>query len=191
MFLVYAALLALVSVPLLRGRLGALADVEVRRPWLIGLTLAAQVLVTTVMPGAFDGTSGAAVQLATYAPIGAFLWSNRDVTGLPVIALGAACNFAAIAANGGVMPASRGALEAAGLPYDKAGEFANSAAVDDARLALLGDVIAIPEALPASNVLSIGDLLIFAGLLVVLHGLTDSRAALAVRARLAPAHLRV
>ena len=182
MFLVYAALLALASVPLLGGRLAALADLELRRPWLVAAALAAQVLVTTVAPGAFDG-AGSAVQLATYALLAAFLWSNRFVPGLPLVTLGASCNFAAIAANDGVMPASRGALRVAGLPFDKGGEFANSAAVDDAKLAFLGDVLAIPQALPASNVLSIGDLLIFAGLLVALHALCASRPALLLGAR--------
>ncbi len=183
MFLIYAALFALLTVPLLGGRVIALADLELRRPWLVAAALAAQVVVTTIMPGTC-AVAGAYVQLATYGLLGAFLWSNRHVPGLPVLTLGASCNFAAIAANEGVMPASRGALEAAGLPYDHAEEFANSAAVDDAKLAFLGDVLAIPEALPASNVLSVGDLLIFCGLLVALHVLCDSRPALLARARL-------
>ena len=174
MFLVYAALVALVTVPLLGGRLGALADVRLRRPWLVAAALGAQVVVTTLLPGLFDGT-GSAVHLATYGLLGAFVWANRHLPGLAVVAAGGVANFAAITANGGVMPASPGALRTAGMPYDKAGEFANSAALDDARLGFLGDVLAIPASWPASNVFSVGDVLILAGLVVALHTLAESR----------------
>ena len=49
----------------------------------------------------------------------------------------------AIAANGGVMPAARGALQTAGLDV-RSGEFANSDLVENADVAFLGDVFAIP-----------------------------------------------
>lgn len=181
MFLVYAAVVALVTVPLCGGRLGLLADVRLRRPWLVAAALGAQVVVTTLLPGLFDG-AGSAVHLATYVLLGAFVWSNRHLPGVPVVALGAACNWAAIAANEGVMPASRAALERAGLPNDKAGEFANSATVDDAALGFLGDVLAIPASWPASNVFSVGDVLILCGLVLALHAAAQTRLAPVARA---------
>ena len=186
MFLLYAALLAAVSVPLCGGRLGRLADIELRGAWLVAVALAAQIVVTTLLPGLF-ANAGDEVHLATYALLGAFVWMNRRLAGLVVIAAGATANALAIAANGGVMPASRSALEGAGMPYEKEGEFANSAAVDDARLGFLGDVFAIPEGWPASNVFSVGDVLILLGLLVALHVLADSRLARLVRRTPRPA----
>lgn len=186
MFLVYAALLALVSVPLLGGRLVALADFELRRPWIVALALGIQVLVTTIVPDAVE-SAGAVFHLATYALLIAFLWVNLDVPGMAVIAAGTTCNIAAISLNAGVMPASESALERAGMPYDKGAEFANSAAVDGAVVPWLGDVFAIPASWPGSNVFSIGDLLLLAGLLIALHALTDTRPARAARSLLRPA----
>ena len=80
----------------------------------------------------------------------------------------------AIVANDGVMPASRGALETAGLDI-RSGEFANSDFVDDANLGFLGDVFAIPAGWPGANVFSVGDVLMVLGALLVLHAATGSR----------------
>jgi hypothetical protein len=95
---------------------------------------------------------------------------------MPLIALGAACNLLAIAANGGVMPASPTALAAAGLPMDTPG-FQNSTALADPRLGFLGDVFFIPASWPLSNVFSVGDVLIALGILWALHGICRSRLA--------------
>jgi hypothetical protein len=64
------------------------------------------------------------------------------------------------------MPTSVWAERAAGL--QPAGAFANSAVVDHPHLLWLGDVIPVPLPLGLSNVLSVGDLLIYAGALVLL-----------------------
>jgi hypothetical protein len=94
---------------------------------------------------------------------------------MPVLALGAALNVLAIAVNGGVMPAWGTAVRLAGLD-EKAG-FDNSAPVAHAHLQVLGDVIPVPGPWPIGNVLSIGDLLIFAGAFVLLHTACGSRLA--------------
>jgi hypothetical protein len=72
------------------------------------------------------------------------------------------------------MPASPAALVAAGLPVDEPG-FQNSTAVDDPRLAFLGDVFAIPASWPLSNVFSVGDVLIGVGLAWGVHRICGSR----------------
>src|SRR3712207_991317 len=145
MLIVAACLLAVLTVPLAGGKLMRLADLELRRGWTVGAAIGIRVLVITVFP-AQAGSLGEPIHLATYFLAGLFLWSNRHVPGLWLIGGGAALNFAAIAANGGVMPASEAALDAAGMVHDKGSAFANSAAVDDARLAMLGDIFAVPEA---------------------------------------------
>jgi hypothetical protein len=71
------------------------------------------------------------------------------------------------------MPASATAIRIAGLDH-RAG-FTNSALVGHPHLAFLGDVIPVPGPWPIGNVLSIGDLVIFAGALVVLHRACGSR----------------
>jgi hypothetical protein len=182
----FVACLVLATVPLSGGRLSALKDVDLRARWLPLAALAAQVLIITVMPGALDGVH-APVHLATYAMLAMFLYCNRRLPGLWLVAAGAAANLAAIVANGGVMPASPGAMTAAGMPATLAGEYANSAVVEAARLAWLGDVFAIPESWPLSNVFSVGDVLIAAGFALSVHVVCASRLARAFVRPVAPA----
>ena len=89
---------------------------------------------------------------------------------------GAACNLVAMAANGGVMPASPSALAGAGLPVH-APAFHNSAALADPRLAFLGDVFHISASWPLSNVFSVGDVLIALGIIWAVHGICRLRPA--------------
>ncbi|MPZ92868.1 MAG: hypothetical protein GEU68_14825 [Actinobacteria bacterium] len=97
-----------------------------------------------------------------------FLMSNRNLPGLWIICMGTVMNFAAIASNGGVMPATVGALTKAGLIIDPS-QFANSARLADPNYAFLGDVFAIPAGFPFANVFSAGDVCIVLGALVTLH----------------------
>jgi hypothetical protein len=110
----------------------------------------------------------------TYALLVAFLWANIRIAGVRVIATGAALNLIAITANKGVMPASRAAERIAG-EVQGAG-YHNATPVSHPHLMWLGDLIPVPGPLP--NVLSIGDCIIFAGMLVLLHR-TCGRAAAA------------
>jgi hypothetical protein len=175
MILGLAYLLCLLSVPLARGRLSALADLELRRPWLVMAAIGVQILIVSVAPGQIESAGlGEPLHLVSYALLGAFAWANRRIFGVPVIALGGFLNFLAITVNGGVMPADPDALAAAGKTTD-AGEFINSAAVQDPKLAFLGDVIATPGSLPVSNVYSVGDVLILLGAFLLLHFVCGSR----------------
>ncbi len=164
MVLIALALLCVATVPLTGGNLARLADLRLRGLWIPLLALAVQVIITVVAPtGSMALHRG--LHIATYIMIGGFLWANRRLAGIRLLTLGAACNAAAIIANLGVMPASRSAERLAGLSL-RAG-FDNSAPVHHAHLAWLGDIIPWPG--PLHNVLSIGDLLIFAGTVVLLH----------------------
>src|SRR3954469_2322339 len=131
-----ALLLCILSVPLLGGRLQALADLEFRRGGFAVAALVIQIVIISILRVDVWGLSEE-IHLATYFMLGAFLVANRHIPGLLVIALGGALNFAAIATNGGVMPADPDAIEAAGIAH-KAGDFTNSAATSDAPLAFLG-----------------------------------------------------
>lgn len=185
MVLIALALACVATVPLTGGNLTRLAELRLRGLWIPLLALAVQVIITVVAPtGSMALHRG--LHIATYALIGLFLWANRRLAGIRLLSVGAACNAAAIVANLGVMPASRTAERLAGLTL-RAG-FDNSAPVAHAHLAWLGDVIPWPGPLP--NVLSVGDLLIFAGTLVLLHRSCRPRRADAVRrtpGRAAPA----
>jgi uncharacterized protein DUF5317 len=164
-------LVCLATVPLARGRLTALADLQLRRPWLALAGIGVQVLIISVIPGGGEGFHEA-VHMASYALLGAFAWSNRRIPGVPIVMLGGLLNFIAIAANGGVMPADP---DLARHVADGAEGFVNSGAMQDPRLLFLGDVFATPDWSPLYNVYSVGDALIVLGVLVLLHGVCGSR----------------
>ncbi len=165
--------LAILSPVLFGGDLRRLGDLKFRGSWVVLVALVAQVVVISVIPGE-NHTVLAVVHLATYAAAGWFVAMNRRVPGILVVAVGAASNALAIAANGGVLPASRGALQRAGLHLDPH-EFVNSGVLAHPHLAVLGDVFAIPSGLPLANVFSIGDVLILCGVAWGAHRACGSR----------------
>jgi Family of unknown function (DUF5317) len=171
--LALAFLLLLLTVPAAGGRLSALEQVRLRWVWLVALAFAIQVLIVTVVPEG-DETLHRVVHVLTYALAGACVVRNLDLRFIWVVALGGLLNFIAIALNGGVMPASRGALATAGLDV-QSGSFSNSDFVDGANVWFLGDVFAIPAGWPGANVFSVGDALMLLGVLLVLHAATGSR----------------
>jgi hypothetical protein len=168
-----AYLLVLASVPLARGRLTNLADLQLRRPWLVLAAIVVQILVISVLPKG-DHTIHTTLHIASYFFLGAFAFSNRHIAGVPIIAFGGLLNFIAITANGGVMPADPDAIAslARALPE---GEFANSQVLPDAKLQFLGDIFATPASLPLHNVFSIGDGILLFGVFVLVHVTCGSR----------------
>jgi len=169
--LFYLAVLA--SVPLAAGRLGALADLRLRRAGLAVAAILMQIVIISLLPaGSHD--LHRAVHVGSYLLLGAFAWFNRRIAGLPVVALGGALNFLCISVNGGVMPADPDALEYIGRAHSS-DEFINSTALADPKLAFLGDIIPTPASWPVTNVYSVGDLLILTGAFVLLHVACGSR----------------
>ncbi|MGE0879648.1 MAG: DUF5317 domain-containing protein [Acidimicrobiia bacterium] len=175
MILLAAVALVALTVPVAGGRFRGFLNLRLRSTWLVSVALATQMLVIRVIPRSVGDVPARALHLASYALLAAFLFRNRKVPGLLVLVVGGLMNLAAIAANGGVMPASRTALAVAGQAVPEAGRFANSGKVDDTRLLLLGDVLAWPDPLPLHNVLSIGDLVLVGGAAVMFHELSRSR----------------
>jgi hypothetical protein len=171
MLLVVTALALLVTVPLAGGNLTRLADIRVRAVWAVLLAAAIQVAITQI-PGGSHWVH-AALHIFSYVLDAYFLFANRRLAGVPIVAFGAGLNVLAITTNGGVMPASASALRISGIAT-RAG-FDNSAHMAHAHLAFLGDVIPVPGPWPIGNVLSVGDLIIFVGALILLHHACRSR----------------
>jgi hypothetical protein len=170
--LVVVVVLAMALVPLARGRLSALADLRIRWAGLLLLALAIQ-LLPALVPGEANAWRVGA-HIASF-PLGlAVVWANRKVPGIWVIGLGAALNVIAIVANGGVMPASVSALREAGLDPSP-DVFVNSDVLGDPELLFLGDVFAVPESWPFSNVFSVGDVLVALGAVYAIHAVCGSR----------------
>jgi hypothetical protein len=164
MILIVLALLCVLTVPLSGGHLARLADLRLRGLWLPVLALLVQVVITEIARGGSE-TLHRELHIFSYVMLGAFLWANRRLPGLRIVALGAMLNTLAIVANRGVMPASATAERLSGLHLPPG--FDNSAHLGHALLPFLGDIIPWPGPLP--NVLSIGDLVIFTGTIVLLH----------------------
>jgi hypothetical protein len=164
--LVLLAVACLVSVPLRGGKLRRLGALRLRAEWAALGALVGQIFVLGVFAGGAAWWH-AVGHIGTYGLAAWFVWANRAIPGVPLLALGGAMNLTAIAANSGVMPTSAWAERAAGL--EPTGVFANSATLAHPHLLWLGDVLPVPLPLGLSNVLSVGDLLLYAGALVLLH----------------------
>jgi hypothetical protein len=166
--LVVLSLIGVATVPLFGGQLRRFASVELRHVWIVWLSVVAQIVV-------FEATFlvsesvGEILHLGTYVLSGVFLWLNRHIPGAWLLGLGGGLNLVAIVANGGVMPATEWAWRTAGFDRVAAGDFENSNIATDVPLWWLGDVFAIPEWLPLSNVFSVGDVLILAAVVYCAH----------------------
>jgi hypothetical protein len=161
MFILYAVVIGLVVGALAGGRPARIGQVQFNWGWLIFLGFATQVLLFSAPVTERVGALGPPIYVASTAVVLAALIRNVAQPGLPIVAVGALCNFAAIVANGGYMPASTDALTALGrLP---ASGYSNSAVLNAPALAPLTDVFALPAGLPFANVFSVGDVLIGVG----------------------------
>jgi hypothetical protein len=172
MLLLLLVLTSVALVPLGGGRPHPVAELRLRRVWLLLFAIALQAALV-LAPGEVNLVRIGAY-IGSYLAAGGFLLANRHVPGLWMIGLGAAMNFSAILANGGVMPAAPHAIATAGLAAHP-GVFSNSIPLDAPRLALLGDIFAIPASWPFSNVFSLGDACIVIGAVVTVHRTTGSR----------------
>jgi hypothetical protein len=175
-----ASVVAVLSAALFGGRLSRLFEVRLRASWLPVAALLLQVVILQVLE---DGPRPllVTIHVATYAMAAAFIWLNRRLPGLWVVAAGAACNGITIALNHGTLPARAAALEAADIHKDPAA-FLNSGTVAHPVLGFLGDVFAWPAPLPFANVFSVGDVLIVLGAGYGAHRITRSRLTRAGRA---------
>lgn len=167
MLLIAATLLAVLLVPVLGGRLRALAALRLRAVWLLQAALALQVLTFVVLPEDVRPLL-VAMHAGSYALAGCFVWANRAVPGVLVLGAGASLNALGLAVNGGTLPASASALRQAGIPVVAPG-YSNSNVLEHPHLTWLGDVFASPGWLPLHNVYSLGDLLVLAGAVWAVH----------------------
>jgi hypothetical protein len=164
-FILYAIPIGIVAGYLAGGRLEQLGALRLRWAPLALIGLAIQVLIFSEPLGGLVGDAGPAVYVASNAIVLIAVLRNVAIPGVALIAIGAACNLAAIVANGGWMPADASAIASVGgLPAGAS----NSIVVADPALGPLTDLFALPAALPLANVFSVGDVLIGAGIAVTI-----------------------
>jgi hypothetical protein len=166
MFILYAIPVGLVIGLLLGGRLSGLGEIRFRWAGLAAVGFAFQVLLFSEPVTARVGDLGPPIYIASTAIVFVAVLRNVAIRGMPLIAAGAASNLLAIVANGGYMPASPSA--AAELGRNASETYSNTAIMQSPALAPLTDVIALPSWLPFTNIVSIGDILIALGIVVVI-----------------------
>jgi hypothetical protein len=166
MFILYALVAGLVVGVATGGRIGALADVRFRWAPLIAIGFLAQIVLFSDVVAERIGDAGPLLYVASTGLVVAAVVRNLDLPGLPLIVAGAACNLAAILANGGYMPTTVAAAAVYGRAAPTA--YSNSAIVASPALELLVDRIPLPRWVPFANIISIGDVLLAIGVFVLL-----------------------
>jgi Family of unknown function (DUF5317) len=165
---------AVIVVLIFGGRLGRLADLELRSAWLLYLALALQLIAFPASNAPWSPGESAAVWIAyaSYACLVAATVQNRRLPGALVLGTGMLLNLIAIAANGGHMPAMASALRAVGKT--ETGVHQNSVALAHPNLPWLVDRFAAPRQVPFANIFSVGDVLIVLGAGLILWSATGA-----------------
>jgi lipoprotein signal peptidase len=151
------------------GSFRRLEKAHVRRLPLVFVGVGFQI-ASTVSEQAGAGWLAFACTLGSFGCVAWFAFENRREVGMPLIAFGAVSNLAVIIANGG-MPVSIDAIRRSGRgPHLRPTFFtrgSHEALVDSSRLSFLADVIPLRY----GTVVSVGDLLIWAGMILLLQQL--------------------
>ena len=166
MFVLYAVVAGLVIGLLVGGRPSGLARLEFEWAPLIALGMVIQAVLFSDPIASSVGNAGPPIYVGSTMLVLAAVCRNWSIPGMPIVALGAAANLAAIVANGGYMPDSAAALAAQGR--DAPSVYSNSAYVAEPALAPLTDIFAMPTWMPFTNVFSVGDILIAVGIAVAI-----------------------
>ncbi|MHB8841483.1 MAG: DUF5317 domain-containing protein [Candidatus Aquicultor sp.] len=171
------------------GRMSALSKISLRHGSLVIMALVIQL---TLFVCGFTPYSalpeGMVANIVSYMLVIAFLFLNRQVKLIEVVAAGLTLNFLAIVSNGGYMPGPTAAFASSAL--DSA---VSSAQVANAESSLwfLGDTFTLPLFSSIGYAFSIGDLVIALGMFAIIRGtMIEHRAELAIaRERYQPKHL--
>ncbi len=161
MFILYAIPIGIVIGRLAGGRLERVGDLRLRWVPLMLLGLVVQLAIfMDPIAGQVEAWTPALYVASTAVVLVAVL-RNARVPGVAIVAVGAACNLAAIVANGGWMPSDPAAL--ASIGGGGSGP-SNGIVLADPALRPLTDIFALPSWLPFANVFSVGDVLIGIGI---------------------------
>lgn len=166
MFILYAVILGVVLGLVAGGRPAGLSELHFRWPWLILAGLLVQVALFSGPISERVGDLGPVIYVASTAAVVVAVLANARIPGMAIVALGAACNLAAIVANGGYMPAGAGAMAALGKVAPSV--YSNSSVVVRPMLEPLTDIFAMPAGAPFANVFSLGDVIIGVGVVVTI-----------------------
>lgn len=165
--------IAAIAISLLRGgRLRRIADADLRRPSLLFLGVGVQ-LLPGILAGSVPAAAGTALLAASQGLVLAWVWCNRHLAGMGLVAVGLLLNASVILANGAmpVDPEAIAAIGGSGLPATPG---RHAPLTPDTRLVLLADRWPLP---PLRTVISAGDVVLAAGLIPLVHDLMTTRPA--------------
>ena len=156
------------------------ASIPLRAPWLALVALALQIPLLRAPFGPTQQVVAAqALFLLSHLLLLTFVWLNRRLVGIQIVGLGVLCNLAVILTNGGFMPITPETLVrinpgstldqwTVGFHYGSSKDVILLA--QDTFLWVLSDMLVLPPPFPWPTAFSIGDLLIAAGIIVLLQG---------------------
>ena len=157
-----------------------IAALPVRSVWLALLALALQWPLLRAPKGPAQNVSTQqALFLLSHLLLLAFIWRNRQMIGIQIVGLGVICNLLVIVANGGLMPITAETLLQinpgstleqwpVGTHYGYSKDIILPR--DQVKLWALSDILVVPPGFLYTAAFSVGDLLIAAGIIVLLQG---------------------
>jgi hypothetical protein len=155
-----------------RGSFSRLESARLRQLPILFIAVAVQ-LGGALFQRSAGGRPAFVLIVVSYAAVFLFALANRTLIGMPLIAAGSFGNFLVIVVNGG-MPVSLHALRLAGLSNPFQGKTnvlfrgAHHAMTPDSHLTFLADIIPLRI---GATVISVGDIMIWAGLVLLLQHL--------------------
>lgn len=154
------------------GRLSRVADAGLRHTWLLFVGLLLQVATDQAAgAGLLDDGQGYPALLASQLLVLAWVAANWWRPGMLLVFLGLLLNAVVIGANG-AMPVSPDAIAAIGLPGAEVPPGKHVLMTEATRLGVLADIWPLP---PLRTIISIGDVVLAAGLVPLTHHLLTYR----------------
>jgi Family of unknown function (DUF5317) len=157
-----------------------IAALPLRSVWLALLALALQWPLLRAPKGPVQSVGiQQALFLLSHLFLLAFVWRNRQMIGVQFVGLGVICNLLVILANGGLMPITTETLLqinpgstleqwSVGTHYGYSKDIILLR--DQVKLWALSDILVVPPGFLFPAAFSVGDLLIAAGIIVLLQG---------------------
>lgn len=183
--LVEAVLIPLLIGKLRGGKFKNILNIEVKLWWLVTVAGLIEFVASWIRARElgsvwiFIDANILWIHVVSYGLLIAVLLLNRFQKGFILLLIGTILNFTVIAANDGRMPVEIESVEhmmsADTVEALKTGsDLTHTVLTDSTKLKLLGDIIHLPKPYPLPKSLSVGDLLIIAGVFVIIQGLMIS-----------------
>jgi len=177
--LIFSIVFGIIIGFLRRGSLYRLGEIKIKYSGLLFLSFGLKFVIYTQTQSPDAGwllEYGALLHMLLYLPLFYVLWKNWELFAVPFLSVGIIANALVIFINQGQMPVSAQGLEQVELDFlyeilQKGGFATHSLIEAETRLAFLGDVIVFPPFLdlPISQLVSIGDILIFLGMVLFIQ----------------------